>query len=167
MSLLANCAPDDTVLQTIWASVNAMLLCAAAIVAVHQPSTDVVVAITGQRLSRLWSQSGMCSMSMWHLLHLLNPSPYNTIHNVLLAFPRQQKHPLTADMHEGRACLMCMWSLQAAYLMRNDGLFVGSSAAMNCVGAVKLARSLGPGKVIVTILCDGGQRQASFLLLHN
>ena len=42
--------------------------------------------------------------------------------------------------------------------MRNDGLFVGSSAAMNCVGAVKLARSLGPNKVIVTILCDGGQR---------
>lgn len=48
--------------------------------------------------------------------------------------------------------------LQAAYLMRKDGLFVGSSAAMNCVGAVKLARSLGPDKVIVTILCDGGQR---------
>ncbi|KAK9854451.1 hypothetical protein WJX84_006138, partial [Apatococcus fuscideae] len=49
----------------------------------------------------------------------------------------------------------------AAYLMRNDGLFVGSSAAMNCVGAVKLARSLGPGKVVVTILCDGGQRHLS------
>ena len=32
---------------------------------------------------------------------------------------------------------------------------------MNCVGAVKLARILGPGKVIVTILCDGGQRCVS------
>ena len=48
--------------------------------------------------------------------------------------------------------------MQAAYLLRYDGLFVGSSAAMNCVGAVKLARKLGPGHTIATILCDGGQR---------
>lgn len=48
--------------------------------------------------------------------------------------------------------------LQAAYLLRNDGLFVGSSAAMNCVGAVKVARKLGPGHTIATILCDGGHR---------
>lgn len=48
--------------------------------------------------------------------------------------------------------------LQAAYLLRNDGLFVGSSAAMNCVGAVKVARSLGPGHTVATVLCDGGQR---------
>ncbi len=46
--------------------------------------------------------------------------------------------------------------------MRNDGLFVGSSAAMNCVGAVKLARTLGPGKRIVTILCDSGQRYVRY-----
>lgn len=50
---------------------------------------------------------------------------------------------------------------QAAYLLRNDGLFVGSSAAMNCVGAVKVARALGPGHTIVTVLCDGGQRHMS------
>lgn len=50
--------------------------------------------------------------------------------------------------------------LQAAYLLRNDGLFVGSSAAMNCVGVVKLARKLGPGHTIATILCDGGHRYA-------
>lgn len=49
----------------------------------------------------------------------------------------------------------------AQYLMRNEGLFVGSSAAVNCVGAVKLARKLGPGHVIVTVLCDGGQRHLS------
>lgn len=53
----------------------------------------------------------------------------------------------------------------AAYLLRNDGLFVGSSAAMNCVGAVKLARKLGPGHTIATILCDGGQRHLS--RFHN
>lgn len=51
------------------------------------------------------------------------------------------------------------------YLLRNDGLFVGSSAAVNCVGAVKAARKLGPGSTIVTILCDGGQRHLS--KFHN
>ena len=44
---------------------------------------------------------------------------------------------------------------------RSDGLWVGSSAAMNCVGAVKVARRLGPGHTIVTLLCDGGQRHLS------
>jgi cysteine synthase A len=51
----------------------------------------------------------------------------------------------------------------AHYLLEKDGLFVGSSAALNCVGAVKLARKLGPGKTVVTILCDGGGRYQSRL----
>ncbi|MBK6692925.1 MAG: cysteine synthase A [Myxococcales bacterium] len=51
----------------------------------------------------------------------------------------------------------------AHYLLKHDGLFVGSSAALNCVGAVKLARAMGPGKVIVTMLCDGGGRYQSRL----
>ena len=55
--------------------------------------------------------------------------------------------------------------LQAQYLLRNEGLFVGSSAAMNCVGAVKAARRLGPGHTVVTILCDGGHRHTS--KFHN
>ncbi|KAK9820530.1 hypothetical protein WJX72_011361 [[Myrmecia] bisecta] len=54
----------------------------------------------------------------------------------------------------------------AQYLLRNDGLFVGSSAAVNCVGAVKAARALGPGKhTVVTVLCDGGHRHLS--KFHN
>jgi len=44
------------------------------------------------------------------------------------------------------------------YLLRHEGLFVGPSAALNVVGAVKLARVLGRGKTVVTILCDGGER---------
>lgn len=47
------------------------------------------------------------------------------------------------------------------YLLRNEGLFVGSSSALNCVGAVRAARKLGPGHVIVTVLCDTGQRHVS------
>jgi cysteine synthase A len=49
----------------------------------------------------------------------------------------------------------------AYYLLKHDGLFVGSSAALNVVGAVRLARKLGQGKVIATILCDGGGRYQS------
>jgi cysteine synthase len=51
----------------------------------------------------------------------------------------------------------------AQQLLREDGLFLGGSAALNCVGAVKLAAKLGPGKTIVTILCDGGGRYQSKL----
>ncbi|XP_009602975.1 cysteine synthase 2 [Nicotiana tabacum] len=47
------------------------------------------------------------------------------------------------------------------YLLKNDGLFVGSSSAMNCVGAVRVAKALGPGHTIVTILCDSGMRHLS------
>ncbi|KAJ8754919.1 hypothetical protein K2173_015431 [Erythroxylum novogranatense] len=47
------------------------------------------------------------------------------------------------------------------YLLKNDGLFLGSSSAMNCVGAVRVAQSLGRGHTIVTILCDSGLRHLS------
>lgn len=47
------------------------------------------------------------------------------------------------------------------YLVRKDGLFLGSSSAMNCVGAVRVAQKLGPGHTIVTILCDSGMRHLS------
>ncbi|KAJ0102045.1 cysteine synthase 2-like [Pistacia vera] len=47
------------------------------------------------------------------------------------------------------------------FLLKNDGLFLGSSSAMNCVGAVRVAQSLGPGHTIVTILCDSGMRHLS------
>ncbi len=49
----------------------------------------------------------------------------------------------------------------AQYLLKHDGLFMGSSAALNVVGAVKLARKLGKGHTIATILCDGGGRYQS------
>jgi cysteine synthase A len=53
----------------------------------------------------------------------------------------------------------------AQFLLEREGLFIGSSSAMNCVGAVKAARRLGPGHRIVTILCDHGQRHVS--RFHN
>jgi cysteine synthase A len=44
------------------------------------------------------------------------------------------------------------------YLKEKEGVFVGPSAAMNVVGAVKLARTLPKGSTVVTILCDGGEK---------
>ncbi|MEL6979008.1 MAG: cysteine synthase A [Pseudomonadota bacterium] len=48
-------------------------------------------------------------------------------------------------------------------LLREEGLAMGLSTGINVMGAMKLARELGPGKTIVTILCDYGQRYASKL----
>jgi cysteine synthase A len=42
-------------------------------------------------------------------------------------------------------------------LIEHEGLVLGGSSAINVVGAMRLARDLGPGKTIVTILADGGQ----------
>ena len=43
-------------------------------------------------------------------------------------------------------------------LMENEGLVMGGSTAINIAGAVRLAKELGPGHTIVTILCDYGTR---------
>ena len=48
-------------------------------------------------------------------------------------------------------------------LLKEEGLCVGSSSGINVAGAVRLARELGPGHVIVTILCDYGTRYQSKL----
>ena len=48
-------------------------------------------------------------------------------------------------------------------LIAHEGLVLGGSSAINIVGAMRLARDLGPGKTIVTILADGGQRYQSKL----
>jgi cysteine synthase A len=49
----------------------------------------------------------------------------------------------------------------AKHLVDHDGLFVGSSSAVNCVAAYKYAKLLGPGHVVVTVLCDSGSRHLS------
>ena len=46
-------------------------------------------------------------------------------------------------------------------LAKHEGLIMGGSTAINLAGAVRLAKHLGPGHTIVTILCDVGQRSAS------
>ena len=46
-------------------------------------------------------------------------------------------------------------------LARHEGLVMGGSTGINVAGAIRLARELGPGKTIVTVLCDYGQRYQS------
>jgi len=46
-------------------------------------------------------------------------------------------------------------------LLKKEGLCVGLSSGINIAGAMALARELGPGKTIVTILCDSGMRYLS------
>jgi cysteine synthase A len=51
----------------------------------------------------------------------------------------------------------------AFWLLREEGLYVGGSAALNVVGAARFARTLPPQSTVVTILCDGGERYRSRL----
>jgi cysteine synthase A len=52
---------------------------------------------------------------------------------------------------------------QVAALLRDEGLCLGLSSGINVAGAMQLARHLGPGKTVVTILCDTGFRYLSSL----
>lgn len=48
-------------------------------------------------------------------------------------------------------------------LLQHEGLCLGGSSALNIAGAVRLAKQLGPGHTIVTVLCDYGNRYQSKL----
>ena len=48
-------------------------------------------------------------------------------------------------------------------LLQEEGLFLGSTSGINVAAAVAVARQLGPGHVIVTVLCDGGAKYQSRL----
>ena len=48
-------------------------------------------------------------------------------------------------------------------LIKNEGLNLGTSSGINIAGAIKLGKEIGPGKIIVTILCDLADRYKSKL----
>jgi cysteine synthase A len=48
-------------------------------------------------------------------------------------------------------------------LLEHEGLCLGGSSGINVAGAIRLAKDLGPGKTIVTVLCDSGTRYQSKL----
>jgi cysteine synthase A len=59
---------------------------------------------------------------------------------------------------DDRECVRVLYQL-----LRQDGLFMGGSVGINVAAAVALAKQLGPGHRIVTVLCDGGSRYQSRL----
>ena len=46
-------------------------------------------------------------------------------------------------------------------LIQDQNIVLGGSSGINIAGAIKLAKKMGPGNNIVTILCDDGRRYAS------
>jgi cysteine synthase A len=52
---------------------------------------------------------------------------------------------------------------QVFSLLKDEGLSVGGSAGINIAAAIRVAKQMGPGHTIVTILCDGGARYQSKL----
>ena len=75
-----------------------------------------------------------------------------------IAMTSQQRHKIIDDalsISDQQAVYM------AHYLLRHEGLFVGSSTAMNLVGALVVASHMPVNSNIVTIFCDGGQRHTS------
>ncbi|KAK3362642.1 cysteine synthase-like protein [Lasiosphaeria hispida] len=59
-----------------------------------------------------------------------------------------------------QACRMARW------LVERDGIFIGSSSAVNCVAAVATALKMPEGSVVVTVLCDSGTRHLSKFWKH-
>jgi cysteine synthase A len=66
--------------------------------------------------------------------------------------PHMQDRPYdeahAVDETEGRA--------MARRLAREEGVFVGTSSGLNIAAAVRIARELGPGKVVATVAVDSG-----------
>ncbi len=52
---------------------------------------------------------------------------------------------------------------QVFALLKEEGLSIGGSAGINVAAAVRVAREMGPGHTVVTVLCDGGARYQSKL----
>jgi cysteine synthase len=48
-------------------------------------------------------------------------------------------------------------------LVKDEGLMLGGSTGINVAGAIRLAKQMGPGHTVVTILCDSGYRYATKL----
>jgi cysteine synthase A len=48
-------------------------------------------------------------------------------------------------------------------MLEDEGICLGGSSGINIAGAIRMAKDMGPGKTIVTILCDYGNRYQSKL----
>ena len=62
-------------------------------------------------------------------------------------------------MYEYESCAL----FEIYKLIENEGFSLGTSTGINIVGAIKMAKEMGTGKNIVTILCDRSDRYNSKL----
>ena len=70
-----------------------------------------------------------------------------------------QDAPIDSAVHiEDTESVECVY-----HLLRAEGLFVSSTSGLNVVAAMRVARELGPGHMIVTVLCDTGSKYLSRL----
>src|SRR5262249_59843987 len=91
-------------------------------------------------------------------------------HNTTFHGPKDQKHLPTSSMPgifdqtlADKTVEVTTEDAQAMTrrLAREEGVFVGVSAGANVVASLALARAIPPSSVVVTILCDGGERYMS------
>lgn len=70
-----------------------------------------------------------------------------------------QDAPIDDAVHiEDAETVACVYRL-----LRSEGLFLSSTSGINVAAAIRVARQLGPGHLIVTVLCDGGAKYLSRL----
>ena len=70
-----------------------------------------------------------------------------------------QGAPIDDALHiEDSETVACVYQL-----LREEGLFVGSTSGINVAAATRVARQLGPGHVVVTVLCDSGAKYVTRL----
>ena len=66
---------------------------------------------------------------------------------------------LKGSVLDGSVLIEDAKTIEAVFrLLKTEGLFLGASSALNCVAAGEVARILGPGKTVVTVICDGASR---------
>lgn len=93
-----------------------------------------------------------------------DPSQKESDKDVLPRIWRAQASTLPCIFRMTPLCFECIYrggsmladTLQAFTLLHEEGFCVGASSGLNVEAAVQVARDLGPGHTVVTLLCDSG-----------
>ena len=90
-------------------------------------------------------------------------SPNNILRHKL-SLQDESNRPRYFTVDDLRSAIDDAEAMKIVYeLIKNEGLNLGTSSGINIAGAIKLAKEIGPGKIIVTILCDRSDRYQSKL----
>lgn len=127
---------------------------------VHAVSTAHSILGTGQALRRHIPHLPVFAVEPAESAVLSGgPSGAHKIEGIGLGFipplwrPEEVNEVLTVTTEDAKA--------MARRLAREEGIFAGTSSGANVVAALRVAQRLGPGKTVVTIMCDSGLRYLS------